>query len=180
MDKEDAVMNEPSVTEDEVTYCAVHPDRETQLRCNKCGRLMCAECAVPTPVGYRCRECVRQQEDKFFTSSMIDYGIVFAVSVVIAAIGLYALTFLGGFILFIIILSIPIGGAVGEAALRLTGRRRGRYSGQVSAGGVVLGALVTNFLLFSSLLPPRGFLLTVIIYVGIVAFTAYGRFRMRI
>ena len=53
---DEPVVNEPDVT-DEVTYCAVHPDRETGLRCNKCGRLMCAECAVPTPVGYRCREC---------------------------------------------------------------------------------------------------------------------------
>ena len=43
------------ITVEETTYCAVHPDRETSLQCNRCGRYMCVECAVHTPVGYRCR-----------------------------------------------------------------------------------------------------------------------------
>ena len=163
-------------TEEEVTYCEKHPDRETSLRCNKCGRLMCAECAVPTPVGYRCRECVRQHEDKFFTSTPVDYGIVFAVAAVISAVGFVALNMIGGFLLFVIILSIPIGGAIGEVALRLTGRRRGRYSGEVAAAGVVIGALAPGFILFGQAVLG----LTLLIYAGIVAFTAYGRFRLRI
>ncbi|HYN88142.1 MAG TPA: tetratricopeptide repeat protein, partial [Ardenticatenaceae bacterium] len=43
---------------EEMLHCSVHPDRETMLRCNRCGRPMCPECAVRTPVGLRCRECV--------------------------------------------------------------------------------------------------------------------------
>lgn len=175
----DSMIDDTDVLDD-VTYCEVHPDRETGLRCNKCGRLMCAECAVSTPVGYRCRECVRQHEDKFFTGTTADYAIVAVVSAVISALGYYGMTLIGGFLLFIIILSIPIGGAVGEAALRLTGRRRGRYSGYVAAVGVLLGALLLSFLLFGTPIPPGRFLLNSALYVAIVASTAYGRFRLRI
>ena len=76
-------MTEPTAHTD-ATFCAVHPDRETGLRCNRCGRLMCAECAVLTPVGYRCRECVRQQEDKFFNATQSDYVIITAICAALA------------------------------------------------------------------------------------------------
>jgi hypothetical protein len=80
------------------------------------------------------------------------------------------------FLLFVFILAIPIGGAIGELALRLTGRRRGRYSGYVAAGGAVVGALAPGLILAGQLvLSP-----TLLIYAGLVAFTAYGRFRLSI
>lgn len=169
------------VAVEELTYCEVHPDRETSLRCNKCNRLMCAECAVPTPVGYRCRQCVRQHEDKFFTGTTADYAIVFGVSAVLAAVGLFLVNLIGGFFLFIILLAIPIGGGIGEAALRLTGRRRGRYSGYVAAAGVVAGVLALSLFLYGPVIfaAPR-VMLPAIVYGGIVAFTVYGRFRLSI
>ncbi|GIL08523.1 MAG: hypothetical protein BroJett033_0340 [Chloroflexota bacterium] len=160
----------------ETTFCAVHPDRETALRCNKCGRLMCAECAVLTPVGYRCRECVRQHDDKFYKGTTADYVIVFGVSAVLSALGLFVLSLLGGFLLFVILLALPVGGGIGEAALRLTGRRRGRYSGAVAAAGVVVGALALGLVLTGQVV----FSLTFLAYTGIVAATVYGRFRLRI
>ncbi len=43
----------------DIPTCANHPERETGLRCNRCGKPICSQCAVQTPVGYRCRECVR-------------------------------------------------------------------------------------------------------------------------
>ena len=166
---------------EQLTYCEVHPDRETGLRCNKCNRLMCAECAVPTPVGYRCRQCVRQHEDKFFAGTNTDYVIVFGVSAVLAVIGLFVVNLIGGFLLFMIILAIPIGGGIGEAALRLTGRRRGRYSGYVAAGGVVAGVLALSLVLYGpAILVAPGVMLPAIVYGGIVATTVYGRFRISI
>ena len=71
-------QHEPIDTE-ELHYCTVHPDRETSLRCNKCGRYMCVQCAVQTPVGYRCRECVRQQDDKFYNVGDMDYPVIFGI-----------------------------------------------------------------------------------------------------
>ena len=50
-------------------YCANHPAVETTLRCNRCGKPICAECAVRTPTGYRCKECVRGQQKIFDTAA---------------------------------------------------------------------------------------------------------------
>ena len=55
-------------TTTETLYCYVHPTRETSLRCNNCDRPICAACAVRTPTGYRCRECVKRQQKVFDTS----------------------------------------------------------------------------------------------------------------
>ena len=60
-------------TTTETLYCYVHPTRETALRCNNCNRPICAACAVRTPIGYRCRECVKGQQKAFDTSEWYDY-----------------------------------------------------------------------------------------------------------
>ena len=38
-------------------YCVNHPNTETLIRCSKCLDPICQKCAVPTPVGLRCRKC---------------------------------------------------------------------------------------------------------------------------
>ena len=55
-----------------VMYCANHPDTETLLRCNKCNKPICLKCAVQTPVGYRCKECVREQQDVYYNGTTSD------------------------------------------------------------------------------------------------------------
>lgn len=192
------------------TFCAVHPDRETALRCNKCDRYMCVECAVRTPVGYRCRECARKHEDKFFNASGRDYAIIAGVC---AAAGLLAGAIVGfvpliGSPLFAIILGLPAGGAIAEVAMRFSGRRRGRYSGEIGAAALVIsglissvGAVYLNYIsqynqlveqygerLVSQSYPPPslsymvtllGSNLGVLIFVGLAAFAVYGRYRMK-
>jgi DNA-directed RNA polymerase subunit RPC12/RpoP len=37
--------------------CSYHPDVMTGLRCNQCGKPICAKDALRTPVGLRCPEC---------------------------------------------------------------------------------------------------------------------------
>ena len=44
-----------------VRYCYRHPDRETGVSCSNCGRPICHECMIPAPVGFRCPECVKEQ-----------------------------------------------------------------------------------------------------------------------
>ena len=135
---------------DSRTYCAVHPTIETSLRCNKCGRYMCSKCAVRTPVGYRCRECVHQQQDVYFTANQRDYLIAAAVSFVLSIPISYIIPkiFLFGVILF----SIPAGGLIGEAVHRAIGRRRGRFTWAVAAGGIVAGAIVASFPVIQSIM----------------------------
>lgn len=189
---------------EEKTYCAVHPDRETSLRCNKCGRLMCVDCAILIPVGYRCRECVRGIQDKFFNASQTDYVILFAVTAVVAGV-------LGAIVgavriplLFVLLLGLPIGGALAELSLRAIGRRRGRYSAQIAAASAAIGALVGAFiqtylalntqvaqlaarsgqpapaipldLVFTRTISDLGLLA----FVVMVAIAVYGRYKMRI
>jgi membrane associated rhomboid family serine protease len=44
---------------DTIPVCYRHPDRPTRLRCAECGRPICPECSVDTPVGQKCVECAR-------------------------------------------------------------------------------------------------------------------------
>ncbi|MFN2280306.1 MAG: hypothetical protein ACK2TZ_00485 [Anaerolineales bacterium] len=52
--------------------CAFHPNRETQLRCNRCNKPICIKCATHTPTGYRCPECIRSQQKIFVTTRWYD------------------------------------------------------------------------------------------------------------
>ena len=186
--------------EDEVTVCAVHPDRETSLRCNKCGRYMCVECAVQTPVGYRCRECVRSQDDKFYTGTTADYIIAFTVAAVLAGIGGFIVKALNIWLLFVLIAAFPVGGVIGEAVMRATSKRRGRQSGKVAAAAAAVGGLVGGGLqvyvalgdipaqvlqqmgqdkfdlVFRAVFQDIGLLL----FVALLAVAVYGRFQVKI
>ncbi len=130
------------VTEDELHYCEVHPDEETSLRCNRCGRFMCVKCANRTPVGYTCNECFKGHEDKFYHASQNDYAVVAGVTVVLSAIagGLFETIFVP--IIFAIIIGLPLGGLIGEMGLRAVKRRRGRQSHTIATVSAVVGALL--------------------------------------
>ena len=43
------------------TYCYRHPDRPTGLRCSRCDRPICGECANPAPVGQLCPDDARSK-----------------------------------------------------------------------------------------------------------------------
>ncbi|MCX6373387.1 MAG: rhomboid family intramembrane serine protease [Actinobacteria bacterium] len=45
----------------QVQHCYRHPQRETGVSCSNCGRPICHECMIDAPVGFRCPECVKQQ-----------------------------------------------------------------------------------------------------------------------
>jgi hypothetical protein len=119
-------------------YCANHPNVETTLRCNNCNKPICARCAVRTPTGYRCKECVRGQQKVFETATWIDYPLIF--------VAVSALTFLGNLLAirigFFIILLAPIaGGVIAEIARRITGKRRSKRLYIVAAIAAVAGCI---------------------------------------
>jgi hypothetical protein len=68
-------------------YCANHPQTETTLRCNRCEKPICTKCAVLTPTGYRCKECVKSQQKTFDTAQLIDYPLAFIVAGGLAFLG---------------------------------------------------------------------------------------------
>ena len=129
----------------ETLYCYIHPTRETSLRCNNCERPICASCAVRTPTGYRCRECVRERQKTFDTSEWYDYFVGFIVAGVLSGIAAFLVTFIGGFGIFgwfIIAAGAPTAGVgIAEGVRLVTRRRRSRSLFTTVAAGVVLGAV---------------------------------------
>ncbi len=96
--------------------CAFHPDRPTLLRCNRCDRPICTECAVQTPTGYRCKACVRELQLRF---ERVSWGRVLGIGLtagILSAVGAWLGLFLGFWVLF---LAPAWGHLVGEAVLRL-------------------------------------------------------------
>jgi hypothetical protein len=144
------------MTEESTTlYCYVHPDRETSLRCNRCERPICAQCAVRMPTGYRCKECVREQKKIFDTAEWYDYIIGFSLTAILSLLASLLILFISGFIgFFMLFISFAIAGAAGafianitQSALR---KRRSKQLFWLVAAGVVAGALpVILFLLLS-------------------------------
>lgn len=126
-------------------YCYVHPTRETSLRCNNCDRPICASCAVRTPTGYRCRECVKGQQRMFDTSEWYDYLTGFVVAALLSAVASFLVTFVGGigfFGWFLIAAGAPTAAvAITEGVRMVTGRRRSRALFITVVVAVVLGAL---------------------------------------
>jgi hypothetical protein len=119
-------------------YCANHPNVETTLRCNKCEKPICAKCAILTPTGYRCKECVRGQQKVFETARRVDYPIIFIVVAVLAYLG-SMIAFRLGF--FVIILAPIAGGAIAEITRLITRRRRSKNLYLLAAIAAVAGCI---------------------------------------
>ena len=45
---------------DSDNYCYRHPDRQSYILCQRCGRTICPECSTQAAVGVHCPECVRE------------------------------------------------------------------------------------------------------------------------
>jgi hypothetical protein len=127
------------------TYCPQHPAVATQMRCNKCGRLLCLKCAVQTPVGYRCKECVYQQQNVYFNAkghdNLIALGISFGLALVVTPLValLSDLFYYGAF--YLAFFTGPLAGSLLAQLIRLVvARRRGRHLRYFVLAGLVAGA----------------------------------------
>jgi len=45
---------------DSDNYCYRHPDRQSYILCQRCGRTICPECSTQAAVGVHCPECVKE------------------------------------------------------------------------------------------------------------------------
>lgn len=120
-------------------YCANHPTRETHLRCNRCNKPICVECAVQTPTGYRCKECVRSQQKIFDTAKPQDYLFAIVIAGILSFIGSMLVGFIG---FFSILLAPVVGWVIAEAVRRATGRRRSKPLFRVAAVSAGFGAVI--------------------------------------
>lgn len=160
------------------TYCYAHPTRETSLRCKRCDRPICASCAVRTPTGYLCKDCVRAQQKAFDTAVWYDYLTGTGVTIVLSLITSVLVAFIGSFIgFFMFFIAAAIGGGAGalisNIALRVINKRRSKPLFIACATGVVLGALPVVFGLF--LMGNIYGIIGVVIYLVIAAPLVYTR-----
>jgi MFS family permease len=163
----------------ETLYCYVHPTRETGLRCNNCNRPICAECAVHTPTGYRCKECVKLQQKVFDTALGRDYVLGFIVAALLSLGAAFLVTIvlsIGFGIIgwFLLLAGTPTAGVIiAEAVRKTTGKRRSRPLFLTVAAGVIAGALpiILSALANGSLYP----ILFQAIYLVLVVPTVYAR-----
>ncbi len=134
----------------EPMYCVNHPGVETYLRCNRCGQPICSKCAVRTPVGYRCRNCISAQQRIFYADFRpVHYLIAAAVALPLALIAGWLIPNLGW---YAIILGPLAGGGIASVVRWAVRRRRGRYTWLVVCGSILLGVLFKLLLSFIPLL----------------------------
>jgi len=125
-------------TNPDTLYCANHPNVETSLRCNRCEKPICIKCAVLTPTGYRCKECVRGQQKTFDTAEWYDYPLAFIIVSVLALLGCWFTPILG----FLTIFAAPLaGGVIAEAVRFVVRRRRSMNLYRLIVVAAVLGCL---------------------------------------
>ena len=161
-------------SEPSTLYCANHPQVETNLRCNRCEKPICTKCAVLTPTGYRCKDCVRSQQKTFETAEWYDYILAVGIAVVLAFIGSRITAFIGFFTIFV----APIAGMIiAEAVRAAIRRRRSKVLFLSAAIAAAVGSLIPLLLNLSS-----GFLvLFPLIWQGAYAFlvTSSVYYRLR-
>jgi hypothetical protein len=135
--------------------CAFHPKRETQLRCNRCSKPICIQCATHTPTGYRCPECIRSQQKVFITTKWFDLLIAGLVSGVVAYVGSLIGAYLGFYSLLI---ALGTGYVAVLATKKAINNRRSPLLKYVMSGSALLGSLA----------PPIYFLIQIYPFVGLI------------
>jgi hypothetical protein len=161
-------------------YCANHPTVETSLRCNNCEKPICPKCAVLTPTGYRCKECMRSQQKVFDTAQWYDFPVAFVVAGGLAYLGSLIVSVVGFFTIFL----APVAGFVIAEAVRFAvRRRRSKQLFWVAAAAAALGSLPFLIIpIMGMLLGGSGFgsLLSLLwhgFYTFIITSTVYYRLR---
>jgi hypothetical protein len=164
-------------TEPATLYCENHPHTETSLRCNRCEKPICTKCAVLTPTGYRCTECVKVQQKNFDTATSIDYILAISIALILTYIGSLLASRIGFFTIFL----APIAGiAIAEAIRRAVRRRRSKLLFQATAAATVFAGLlpVLSVLAITGLsigITGLFFFIWPIVYTVLVTSTVYYR-----
>lgn len=118
--------------------CVNHPNVETFLRCNRCEDPICPKCAVLTPTGYRCKTCIRGQQQTFDTATWYDYPLTIAVAGLLGFVGSLIVPRIGFFSLFL----APVAGIIiTEIIRRILRRRRSMRLYKLIATAAVIGSL---------------------------------------
>lgn len=159
-------------------------EEEAQLRCNRCNKPITPATAILTETGYRCAECVRDQQRAFDTTKRLDPFLGFAVAAVISFAGSWLSGLLGFFTIFV---APGIGTLITNAVRLAVNRRRGKALNKAVLVGAIVGALPLLILAILPLLSGSGPLITGgnnllpliwrAVYAALVSSSAYAQAR---
>jgi len=121
-------------------FCVNHPNVETLIRCSKCLDPICQKCAVPTPVGLRCRKCAYANRSPLYVVKPPHVLVAGAVGLVLAVMAGAAAVQL--WILWVAVLAGPVGGGIAEVMMRVTRGKRGLAMRVTAVVCIVAGALL--------------------------------------
>ena len=132
---------------------STNPENSTEeqgitLRCNKCNRPITPSEAVLTPTGYRCPDCVRQQQKIFDTSKPLDYVLGFLLAAVVSYLGSMLAARIG---FFIFLLGPATGVAAAEVVRLATKKRRSKALFRLFNAGLIVGGIPHMFILLLTL-----------------------------
>ena len=126
-------------------YCYRHPDRETLIRCGRCGRPVCIQCQVRHPVGIRCKECAQIRKDPLTTLTPTQYLLAFVSALGASIVGGFIAPYLG--LLFAFFIGPLIGGGIAEFVGRIIGYKRGLPLAVIVSVCIVLGVVIARLIL---------------------------------
>ena len=126
------------MAETESLTCYIHPKRETMLRCNRCEKPICTECAIRTPTGYRCPQCVRSQQKGFNSARVGDLVLAPILALVLSFVGSYLVSLTG---FFTLILAPVVGTGIAAVVQRVSHGRRSKTLFMLTTAAVVIGSL---------------------------------------
>src|SRR5438067_2335725 len=121
--------------------CKCRKQAVTSLRCSRCFVPICPDCSRPAPVGMLCRDCARGKPSHLYQVDPKSFAFAIPVTLIAGLFGGWLMATVRGIGFFSLFAGFLYGMAVGEIALRLTGRKRGLPI-ELLAGGCVLAGLI--------------------------------------
>ena len=163
--------------DEDVTYCARHPDVETELRCSRCGTLICPRCLVQTPVGARCKDCGATGKNPLHTLTPAQYALMVPVALVGGALVGVAWAFIQPGQMFLGFFSLLVAAGVGwlmaKAVERAANYKRGAVVQGFAIAGIFVAFVVRGALVYDELMIDGYGLIAL----GVACFIAYQNLK---
>ena len=124
--------------------CSYHPNVMTGLRCSRCGKPICPQCAVRTPVGLRCPDCAGVRGLPTYRTSNSSLAKAAGAGVAVAIGTAILWRFFPSWEFYLCLL---LGFGTVEAMARFSGNKRGADLQLLAIGIVTFGLVLSRVLL---------------------------------
>ncbi len=124
--------------------CSYHPNVMTGLRCSRCGKPICPQCAVRTPVGLRCPDCAGVRGLPTYRTPASSLAKAAGAGLAVAVVTAVLWRFFPGWQFYLCLL---MGFGVVETMARFAGNKRGADLQLLAVGTVTIGFLLSRVLL---------------------------------